>query len=195
MGKICTFCKYKRPENRCALIFSNASVKQTERCWNYEPVEDVAPVVHAHWKEFEDYSGAVYPECSRCGLVWWLEEGTAEENEMYYCPKCGAKMDELNELNMLEKYLIDHDIPYERKDSDGGKDSNGMFAAEWHQVCVPVSDPRKKDWDAICHPGSYGYEEGKLEIMGTIVPPTAGDTVLGNLTADEVIKLIEEVAE
>lgn len=56
--------------------------------------EDVAPVVHAHWKEYEDYSGAVYPECSRCGLVWWLDEGTAEDNEMYYCPKCGAKMDE-----------------------------------------------------------------------------------------------------
>ena len=55
---------------------------------------DVAPVIHAHWIEFEDYSGAVYPECSRCGLVWWLDEGTAEDNEMYYCPKCGAKMDE-----------------------------------------------------------------------------------------------------
>lgn len=50
--------------------------------------------LQAHWKEFEDYGGNVYPECSRCGLVWWLEEGTAEENEMYYCPKCGAKMDE-----------------------------------------------------------------------------------------------------
>lgn len=61
---------------------------------NNVPTEDVAPVIHAHWKEFEDYSGAVYPECSRCGLVWWLEEGTAEDNEMYYCPKCGAKMDE-----------------------------------------------------------------------------------------------------
>ena len=59
--------------------------------------EDVAPVIHAHWKEFEDYSGVVYPECSRCGLVWWLDEGTAEDNEMYYCPKCGAKMDEVVE--------------------------------------------------------------------------------------------------
>ena len=57
------------------------------------PTEDVAPVVHAHWKEYVDYSGAVYPECARCGLVWWLDEGTAEDNEMYYCPKCGAKMD------------------------------------------------------------------------------------------------------
>ena len=60
------------------------------------PTEEVAPVVHSHWKEYEDYSGAVYPECARCGLVWWLDEGTAEDNEMYYCPKCGAKMDEVS---------------------------------------------------------------------------------------------------
>ena len=56
--------------------------------------EDVAPVVHAHWNEFSDYTGTCYAECSRCGLLWWIEEGTAEENEMFYCPKCGAKMDE-----------------------------------------------------------------------------------------------------
>lgn len=56
--------------------------------------EDVAPVVHAHWKEYVDVGGAIYIECSACGLIWWLDEGTAEDNEMYYCPKCGAKMDE-----------------------------------------------------------------------------------------------------
>ena len=56
--------------------------------------EDVAPVVHAHWKEYFDVGGAIYIECSACGLIWWLDEGTAEENEMFYCPKCGAKMDE-----------------------------------------------------------------------------------------------------
>lgn len=59
------------------------------------PVQDVAPVIHAHWDEFSDYTGTHYAECSRCGLFWWIEEGTAEENEMYYCPKCGAKMDEV----------------------------------------------------------------------------------------------------
>lgn len=52
-----------------------------------------APVVHAHWNETFDYNGTCYVECSRCGLLWWIEEGTAEENEMFYCPKCGAKMD------------------------------------------------------------------------------------------------------
>lgn len=59
-----------------------------------EKQKDVAPVIHAHWDEFSDYTGTHYAECSRCGLLWWIEEGTAEENEMYYCPKCGAKMDE-----------------------------------------------------------------------------------------------------
>lgn len=60
----------------------------------YAVIEEVAPVVHAHWNEFSDYTGTCYAECSRCGLLWWIEEGTAEDNEMYYCPKCGAKMDE-----------------------------------------------------------------------------------------------------
>lgn len=58
------------------------------------PTEDVAPVTHAHWKEYVDVGGAIYIECSACGLIWWLDEGTAEENEMFYCPRCGAKMDE-----------------------------------------------------------------------------------------------------
>lgn len=56
-----------------------------------------APVVHAHWNETFDYTGTCYAECSRCGLLWWIEEGTAEENEMFYCPKCGAKMDKEGE--------------------------------------------------------------------------------------------------
>lgn len=56
-------------------------------------LKDADPVVHAHWNEFSDYTGTCYAECSRCGLLWWIEEGTAEENEMFYCPKCGAKMD------------------------------------------------------------------------------------------------------
>lgn len=51
-------------------------------------------VGHSHWKQYQDLSGETFPECAHCGLVWWLDEGTAEENEMYYCPKCGFKMDE-----------------------------------------------------------------------------------------------------
>jgi len=67
---------------------------KTLKAWiDSQPTIDVAPVIHAHWNEFSDYTGTCYAECSRCGLLWWIEEGTAEENEMFYCPKCGARMD------------------------------------------------------------------------------------------------------
>ena len=43
-------------------------------------------------------------------------------------------------------------------------------------------------WDAICHHGSQGYEQGLLEIYGEIVHPMIdGDSVVGFLTADEII--------
>lgn len=65
---------------------------------NNTPVEDVAPVVHAHWIESEeelepdfqlfdmtDLKGAL---CSECGY-----EVGADIYVWNYCPNCGAKMD------------------------------------------------------------------------------------------------------
>ena len=40
-----------------------------------------------------EYDSNVYV-CSNCGLVWYLEEVTPEENDMNYCPKCGEKCDD-----------------------------------------------------------------------------------------------------
>lgn len=45
-------------------------------------------------------------------------------------------------------------------------------------------------WDAVCHKGSYGNEKGLLEIMG--LPQCEGD-VLGWLTAEEVLAMVDEV--
>ena len=59
-----------------------------------------------------------------------------------------------------------------------------------HQILVKDED-RVVIWDAICHFGSYGYEEGLLEIMGTLVRPEDRDSVAGWLTAEDVIKRIE----
>lgn len=59
------------------------------------PAADVAPVVHGKWKEENpDYldGDSVYI-CSICGETWNLEAGTPKENNMNYCPNCGAKMD------------------------------------------------------------------------------------------------------
>lgn len=39
-----------------------------------------------------EYDDDTY-ECSRCGEPWTLIEGTPEENNMKFCPNCGAKLD------------------------------------------------------------------------------------------------------
>jgi hypothetical protein len=94
MGKICIFCQHKRPENRCSLIVSEASVEYTERCCYYEPVEEVLPVVHAHWieKEYVELKDtgvyAMLGTCSNCNC----EVITDESAE--YCSNCSAVMDE-----------------------------------------------------------------------------------------------------
>lgn len=51
---------------------------------------------HGKWKVSYDLAGLCYLECSECGLQWVVDDGP-EDNEMYYCPKCGAKMDEVSE--------------------------------------------------------------------------------------------------
>ena len=46
------------------------------------------------------------------------------------------------------------------------------------------------DWDAICHSGSYGHENGLIEIMGL---PQCEDDVIGYLTAEEILKMVDEL--
>ena len=88
MGEICTFCQYKKPDNKCRLIELS--------CTCYEPVTNVAPVIHAHWEIiYESSAGVTDARCSNCGY-----ESLAYENDVHtdencnYCPCCGAKMDE-----------------------------------------------------------------------------------------------------
>lgn len=55
---------------------------------------DVAPVVHGRWMERDDGFGGTCYVCSKCAEEWSLIDGTPMENNMCYCPRCGAKMDE-----------------------------------------------------------------------------------------------------
>ena len=46
------------------------------------------------------------------------------------------------------------------------------------------------DWGAICHSGSYGHEKGLIEVMRL---PQCQDDVIGWLTAEDVLKMVDEL--
>lgn len=86
----------------------------------------------------------------------------------------------MEEMNKLEQYLKKHEYNYTRKPMFG----SGV------QIIV-YSDAGARLWDAVWHFGSYGNEAGKLEIMGTIVPEDYGDDVMGWLSAEDIIGMLE----
>lgn len=103
----------------------------------------------------------------------------------------------MTELDKLEAYLKENGYKYERIDTEpqkvemmaGGKpflSESLLKFGELHQIIVYNGERRV--WDAICHPGSYGYEQGLLEIMGTIAK---NDDVEGFLTADQIIEKLK----
>ena len=95
------------------------------------------------------------------------------------------------ELDRLENYLLDHRITYERIDEEEIIDEKGrVIRMDRHQICVPEEGENCR-WDAICHRGSYGWNHGLIEIYGEIVREEDGDSVVGWLTAADVIKRME----
>lgn len=86
----------------------------------------------------------------------------------------------MTELDKLEKYLKKNKYNYERIERTDEIDT--------HMIIVYENGERV--WDAICHEGSFGYEQGLLEIMGTIVQDEE-EEVEGYLTAKEIIKRLE----
>ncbi len=45
------------------------------------------------WIKKDGWDGDVYYDCSVCGESWTTIEGTPWDNDMNYCPHCGAKME------------------------------------------------------------------------------------------------------
>ena len=62
-------------------------------CIKDAPTLDYAPVKHGEWNEVEGYDGDCHYQCALCGEEWVLNDGTPLENNMHYCPRCGARMD------------------------------------------------------------------------------------------------------
>lgn len=105
----------------------------------------------------------------------------------------------ITELDKLENYLKENDIEYERIDTEMPPDilmgspviiPRGF--GERHQICVPHTGS-DCDWDVICNYGSYGFEDGLLELMGTLVTEEEYeyDSVVGYLTAEDIIERLE----
>lgn len=81
------------------------------------------------------------------------------------------------EMGKLEWLLQEAKIPY-RIDYVIGMPSVRYYGHGKNLIC-----------DAICHSGSYGHEEGLLEIMGLT---RNGDSIEGRLTSEEVFDRISE---
>ena len=56
---------------------------------------EVQRIKHGYWEEVTDYGGwgDTHYRCSVCGEEWYLEDGKPKDNNMNFCPRCGAKMD------------------------------------------------------------------------------------------------------
>ena len=82
----------------------------------------------------------------------------------------------MTELEKLKKYLDENE--YDNVWS--------MAIKPRDQIVVFDSKHEIRLWDAVCHKYSYGGDVGLLEIYGSLCTD-----VIGYLTADDVIKIIE----
>lgn len=85
------------------------------------------------------------------------------------------------EMQKLINLLTEANIPFEVRDCWGTP-----------QVCYPDANDKTRVCDAVCHPGSYGYHNGLLEIMGLVDVADVGDDVEGWLTAEDVFSRIQK---
>ena len=76
------------------------AINAVEKLAHYEDMEEQGRLVeqkHGKWEPLDSY---VYEcecmwQCSECGEDFYFEFGTPLECRAYYCPNCGAKMDEV----------------------------------------------------------------------------------------------------
>lgn len=63
-------------------------------CKDFKDRSRFVELSHAEWVEDEDICNYLIYRCSNCNERFVLEEGTPLDNCYFYCPNCGAKMDE-----------------------------------------------------------------------------------------------------
>ena len=92
-------------------------------------------------------------------------------------------MSEQLEILKLKEMLEKAKIPFEYHDN-----LFGGYKEPGYQIII-VGKNNKRLCDAVYHFGSYGHEQGLMEIMGALTKEEyEEDSVLGYLTADDVFK-------
>lgn len=97
----------------------------------------------------------------------------------------------MSEFGKLIKMLDESGIPYERDDDDFLMLAYGMP----YGGIKRIKYPKKEDFECsvVFGNGTYGFESGKLEIMGLLTPEEEKyDSVAGYLTAKEVFNRINK---
>lgn len=84
-----SLCNY---EEICHYDIDN--IKNAKDCSFFKDRSRFVELKHAEWDEHEDMYGDPVYCCSNCREKYFLEEWTPIENRYFYCPNCGAKMDE-----------------------------------------------------------------------------------------------------
>lgn len=97
-------------------------------------------------------------------------------------------------LGKLEMYLYERGFVYRRL--DGMHYAKSGIRHDRHQIIVYRNGFCYEQWfDVIFQHGSFGFDDGLLEIQGPYPFVKIDDSVEGSLTADEIIKRIEEAAD
>lgn len=104
-----------------------------------------------------------------------------EANEIVTLESIGNNGIDFQQIFKLKEMLRSEDIPFEFKEIK-------VFAG--YQLFYPNKE--NKVCDVILHNGSYGHEQGLLEIMGLVDEEKVGDEVEGYLTAGECFNRIKK---
>ncbi len=102
-------------------------------------------------------------------------------------------LDGISEMEKLAQYLNENGYTFEII-----RGHTPSYRFERNQIWVWTDETRTDTlFDAICHFGSYGYEQGLLEIMGDrlMTEQDGGGSVAGWLTADQVIERLKKWEE
>ena len=98
----------------------------------------------------------------------------------------------MTELEKLEEYLKAHGYIFEHITEQAPEGTHEALLRyynklPWRDQIIVYDEDGYRLWDAICQMGSYGAEQGLLEVMGDV---TYQD-VEGFLTAENIIKVLE----